>query len=414
MNNTLSEKLNIVNNSISNMKSNWGLDEKNSIQELTEIAQLKLQDKAVEVIDNGEGQTIISDEEYNGLNSVTVNVAPAPGALFRVLEWSNSGPKSVEISEGVTSIPACFKSSLYTSSYPYHTLGFLCSVKKIKMPSTITTIGEKGLENAMVLSEINLEHIKNIYNEAFKYCQALKNITLNEGINTGSGFTRNPNKLQYATFLQCKGLETINIPSNIIAIGASCFAQCENLQLTELPEGIIEIGSGYMPSGGTSYSGNTFSGCSKITISKLPDSLTSMVGQSNFSRCKSLTKFNLNNVTQLHGYDFQECSNLVSVVMPKLVKNNAPSQSYSPFDQCSKLKAAWFGSALTNLPLYTFKSCSSLMKIYIDLPRSTVETFAGYSKGFTYDVNNQSKVICNDDDGFLTQEQFEATDWTLL
>ncbi len=200
-------------------------------------------------------------------------------------------------------------------------------------------IKEKGLENAAYLSEINLEHIEEIHNEAFRYCRSLRNIPLKEGLNS-KNFSRNPNKLQYATFLQCQNLETINIPSNIIGIGASCFSQCANLQLTELPEGIVEIGSGYLPNGGTSESGATFSGCSKITISKLPDSLISMVGRSNFNNCVGLTKFNLNNVPQLHGYDFQGCSNLVSITMPKLIKNNASSQSYSPFDQCSKLKAA--------------------------------------------------------------------------
>ncbi len=111
MNNNLSTKLNTVENNISVMKTNWGLDEDSSIETLTETAQLKLQDKTVNVFDNGEPQIITIDEEYNGLNSVTVNVAPASNALFKILEWGGGGPSSVEILEGVIGIPSCFKSS---------------------------------------------------------------------------------------------------------------------------------------------------------------------------------------------------------------------------------------------------------------------------------------------------------------
>ena len=48
-------------------------------------------------------------------------------------------------------------------------------------------------------------------------------------------------------------------------------------------------------------------------------------------------------------------------------------------------------------------------KIYIDLPRSVVETSNNYQYGFqnTDSDASRAKIVCNDDDGFLTKEEFE-------
>lgn len=51
-----------------------------------------------------------------------------------------------------------------------------------------------------------------------------------------------------------------------------------------------------------------------------------------------------------------------------------------------------------------------LQKLYIDLPRATVEASSNYTYGFQGSNTDEAraKIVCNDDDGFLTQEQFEA------
>ena len=53
---------------------------------------------------------------------------------------------------------------------------------------------------------------------------------------------------------------------------------------------------------------------------------------------------------------------------------------------------------------------SKLQKMYIDLPRATVEASSNYTYGFQGSNTDaaRAKIICNDDDEFLTQEQFEA------
>lgn len=65
----------------------------------------------------------------------------------------------------------------------------------------------------------------------------------------------------------------------------------------------------------------------------------------------------------------------------------------------------------TNLHIANASFLSSkLQKLYIDLPRATVEASSEYTNGFQGSNTDEAraKIVCNDDDGFLTQEQFKA------
>lgn len=398
-----------------------------------ESSAINLQDKSIEVVQNGT-QIITPDTDYDGLNSVEVNVNVLgggdidPNASFEILAWNGGNPSAVKLAEGLTSLPSCFTPKNNTS-------GFGAYIKKLILPNTFVRLHENLFENYRNLEEINLENVTQFYNGVFKGCASLKSITLPEGMNVGTGFSRNPNKLQHSMFNGCSNLEHVGIPSNIIGFGYACFSGCSNLIMDELPEGITEIGPGYLPSGGSSDSGSVFQNCSNITFSKLPDGLTNFAGPSNFSGCTkitistlpdsitnlagstfsgctSITTFNTNNVQKITNNEFSNCTGLVSIVMPKLIQNNASSQSYTVFLNCTALKAVWIGNAVTKLTNYTFRNCSALQKIYIDLPRATASTLAGYAKGYTYDVDNSAKVIYNDDAGFITQAEFEAIDWS--
>ena len=65
-------------------------------------------------------------------------------------------------------------------------------------------------------------------------------------------------------------------------------------------------------------------------------------------------------------------------------------------------------NADTKCGLYkdSFKSGST---IYIDLPRATVETFDYYTLAFCSDTSGKSRLICNDDEDFLTIEELKAS-----
>lgn len=422
------KKIDIIENGVYTLRASEGFDALNEVEVKADVAPV-LQNKSIEITKNGT-QIITADEGYDGIGLVDIvtNIAGDPNASFEILEWSSGNPSAVKLAEGLASLPSCFTPKSTTS-------GFGAFIKKLILPSTFVRLYENAFENYSRLEEVNLENVEQFYNGVFKGCTSLKSIILPEGMNVGTGFSRNPNKLQHSMFNGCSSLEHVGIPSNIIGIGYACFSGCSNLIMDELPESITEIGPGYLPSGGYSDSGYVFSNCRNITFSKLPDSLTSMTGPGNFSGCtkitistlpdsitnlagytfsgcKSITTFNTNNVQKIANNEFSSCTGLVSVVMPKLIQNNASSQSYSVFQDCTALKAAWIGNSVTKLTSYTFRNCPALQKIYIDLPRATASTLTGYAKGYTYDVNNSAKVIYNDDAGFITQAEFEAIDWS--
>lgn len=104
---------------------------------------------------------------------------------------------------------------------------------------------------------------------------------------------------------------------------------------------------------------------------------------------------------------FQSCK-LTSVSLGNNIYNIG-SQS---FRACSNLKAVWIGSGVNRYSIYdAFSGCSNLAKIFINLPRATVEKFQYYSSAFSNGTLTTDVIICNDDEGFITKEEFDAIDW---
>ena len=88
------------------------------------------------------------------------------------------------------------------------------------------------------------------------------------------------------------------------------------------------------------------------------------------------------------------------------------------FRNCTSLKAIWIGSAITSSGFgrYVFNGCSNVQKMYINLPRATVEAFTNYRYAFSSSSASAqtlqtSVIVCNDDNDFITKAQFDAIDW---
>lgn len=203
-------------------------------------------------------------------------------------------------------------------------------------------------------------------------------------------------------FSGCENLNITNFPSNMANyIGQYCFQNCKSLVATSLPEGITSLGT------------HTFSNCVNLKLEKIPNSVIS-IGNACFQGCTALTKMNMGNFSDvIPNTCFQGCVALASVYAPNITGVYGTTASNSAFRGCTGLKAVWLGSSVTsaNMGLNSFAGCTNLIKIYIDLPRATVETFTNYQYAF---MNNTSKVgiiVCNDDSDWLTAEQFNEIDW---
>lgn len=88
------------------------------------------------------------------------------------------------------------------------------SLVEIKLPSSITSIGQRAFSDCTNLVTINIESLTNLTN--------IK---------------------QYA-FYSCVNLEIKSLPNSILTIGALAFTSCKKVVITSLPKNIQEIGTG--------------------------------------------------------------------------------------------------------------------------------------------------------------------------
>lgn len=165
----------------------------------------------------------------------------------------------------------------------------------------------------------------------------------------------------------------IEMDDTVETIGEYAFGQCRSLESVRFSKSLTSIGKG------------AFVSCMGLILKTLPDSVTSL-GVNAFAYITNITQMSLLNVTNLY------------------------NSSSFPF-QGTGLKALWLGSQIpdSGFDNNTFASNKTLKMIFIDLPRATIETYTYYS--VKWGATNAT-IICNDDEGFMTKEEFDAIDWS--
>lgn len=251
------------------------------------------------------------------------------------------------------------------------------------------------------------------------------------GGNSGGGYPVTVNEFDeegYATKITIKGLE--KIPdfgfSGYKYNSMECFSVVvKKLETVVLGSDVKTIGKGAFYNNSSIKTINidnityidqyAFSGCTNLNISKFPEGVSGSLVWSVFNSSGVSFK-TLPNITLLGYSVLSKCNNLTQLSMPKVEYLSAQGTSSGAIRECKNLKAVWFGANLKNIADYTFGGCTAMKRIFIDKPRAQVEAMSGYSIAwaeynnitfsFTTDV-----IVCNDDEGFMTQEEFDAIDW---
>ena len=193
------------------------------------------------------------------------------------------------------------------------------SIKKITVPSSVTTLGWKAFNGMTSLAEVVFEDpskISTINNYAFCGCSSLQSIDL-------SAFTNVT--VLYGTFEGCTNLTEIKLPENLTSITeytfsrtaikeiilpdsiqqipSSCFSGCKNLETIDIPDGAVEIAN------------YAFIGCSNLRAVKMPKALTN-IGSSAFSNCYSLSVIDLpERLYSIKSSAFSGCGNLAQLII---------------------------------------------------------------------------------------------------
>ena len=241
---------------------------------------------------------------------------------------------------------------------PFSGCGNLTS---LLLPSTLEIIGPRAFIGCDGLQgELLIPHnVKHIHYEAFSSCGFTGELELPENLET----------LGRSAFADCGFTGSVNIPSKIVNIEESVFYNCSNLNGSLiLHQGILHIGGGafggckfrgplilpesVLTIGNRAFSGNLFSGtlklpqslislgeqafrgCERITgVVEIPEEIL-IIPKECFWLCTQLEGVVLSeNVEQIHGYAFQSCYQLNSIVSKALVP---PILDASAFDGVSK------------------------------------------------------------------------------
>ncbi len=192
-------------------------------------------------------------------------------------------------------------------------------------------------------------HLKRIENEAFNGCDNLTSITISTTITS----------IGYGAFMNCKGLTSITIPSSVVAIGelpfAACYALTEikvegtNPAYTSVDGVLFDKAKKTLIQYPSGRSGNTYTIPSGVTV----------IGNSAFYGCKTLTSIDIpNNVQDFGGSTFSG-TGLTSVTVPIGV---SVIKSYL-FDYCTELTSVTLPAGITEIEHEVFRSCKKLKDV---------------------------------------------------
>lgn len=217
---------------------------------------------------------------------------------------------------------------------------------------------------------------------------------------------------------------TFESPSSIISIGSYGFGgYYTNRQIWKLPTEIS------LPSV-TSLGQNAFSYCTALQKITFGNSLVS-IPVNCFVGCSALNDFDFDNITSIgesafYGTAIESISlkNNFNVSGRTTFANMTHLKQFSMpgsanvtqfggdlFNNDTGLKAVWLGNINGR---YIFGGCTSLEYIFVNQSRATMEAKQDYSNLWDVPSAILSTVhfICNDDTGFMTQDAFDAIDWS--
>ena len=162
----------------------------------------------------------IKDDAFNSMDTL------------KSLVIDGGAPNLNELGErsfsGCSNIEELDLSNSKLTSIPEGAFAYCKNLKTIKLPSTITSIGDEAFYNCQSL--INIEgldkcNLKSIGSAAFSNCKALENLDFSQ-----STFTNVPSK----AFNGCSALAKITLPNTLTTIGGYAFYACYGIPQLDL------------------------------------------------------------------------------------------------------------------------------------------------------------------------------------
>lgn len=167
--------------------------------------------------------------------------------------------------------PGCLKISAYAFRESPN-------IKKVRLPASLTIIGDHAFENSEKLKKINLENVKRIDQGAFKNCSGLTNIN-----------AKNAETIWNGAFEGCTTLKTIILSKKLKYNRINVFKNCINLEHVYFDKRGSKKANNV-----TRIARDAFRNCRKLNYRTLPKNI-SYIGQRAFCGCYNV---NINMITK--------------------------------------------------------------------------------------------------------------------
>ena len=246
---------------------------------------------------------------------------------------------------GAVTIPKDFTRKVgdFFCSYTVTEIGdcafYWCTgITSVTIPASVTAIeADKSCE---ALKSVTLpDGIQEIKKETFDWCTALQSIHIPASVTTiGEG-----------AFVACKALQSIDIPGSVTTIEKWAFLGCKALKSVTLPNGIQEIEDG------------TFKECTALQSIHIPASVTT-IGEKAFKECTALQSIDIPaNVTTIGKEAFGICEALKSVTLP----NGIQEIGLGAFWRCTALQSIDIPANVTTIGKVAFRKCTGLKTVTV-------------------------------------------------
>lgn len=307
----------------------------------------------------------LTNDDYNTVRPygwdyewVTVNVEK-PGEFAETYltqnDYSWSAAQYVKVTgnvndtdlKAIKNLTALMKLDLSETSITSLPANFMLnrtSLAEIKLPETLSSIGNSAFQGCSALESFDLKEVTIIGNQVFSGCRSLKDIDLSNVV-----------EIDGNAFNGCSSLESINLES-VVAIGPrdyyssddGAFRNCTSLKSVIFGDNLRSIGRCDFQNTG-------------IETITLPQSLTTL-GERAFSECHKLTSIELpEGLRQTEDEIFENCTALVAIELPQSLEK----VSSEMFRGCTSLSSVTMKTGLTTIESSAFYGCTSLLEVTI-------------------------------------------------
>jgi len=231
--------------------------------------------KSLKSIELGVKLTKIYDEMFMDCSNLSTFTASGPITTVGKSAFGGcSSLTTINLPQSITTI----------EEYAFDATG----LKTINLPQSLTYIGNNAFSYSALTSIAIPENVISIGESAFRYCSALTDIQLQNGIKS----------IENNTFEECTSLTSIVIPNSITSLGESAFKHCESLTSVTFSDNLkvipayafyecTKLLSIDLPDGLERIEKFAFMNDSKVTHVKLPASLK-YIGPAAFSEFNKL------------------------------------------------------------------------------------------------------------------------------